>query len=216
LLLAFPAAFAAAEPLQAILSRMDVSAKTANSFSANLKSMQYTKVLDSTDSESGTIKLRRVKGRVMGRMDTETPAPKTWHFAGDTWEHYVPKAKSVSVYKVSKIAKSADQYLLLVFGVSGSELMKDFDAKGGAEETIGGVRATRLELIPKDKKAREYAAKVELWIPVGQTYAIQQKVTEPNGNYTMYSYTDAKLNPALPDSAFTFTAPAGTHREVAN
>jgi outer membrane lipoprotein-sorting protein len=76
------------------------------------------------------------------------------------------------------------------------------------------MKTTRLELVPKDKKARDLASKIEMWIPVGQTYAVQVKTTAPNGDARTWLYEDAKLNPGLPDSAYDFLAPAGTHREV--
>jgi len=205
-----------AEPLEAILGRMDAAAKATTSFSASVKWDQFTKSINDHSEQTGSIRLMRSKGRVTGRMDVEKPAAYTWHFAGDNFEKFLPKAKSLEVYKVSKLLKSADQYLALAFGLTGQELRKTYDITAGAEETIGTTRATRLELIPKDKKAREYAAKVELWVAVGQTYAVQQKVTEPNGNYNLYIYNDAKLNPELPDSAFDFTPPAGTERRVMN
>ena len=88
--------------------------------------------------------------------------------------------------------------------------------KGMLEETVNGIKATKLELIPKDKKARDYVAKIELWIPIGQSYAIQQRVTQPNGDFDLQIYNDAKLNPPLPSSAFDFVAPPGTKQKVMN
>jgi outer membrane lipoprotein-sorting protein len=211
------AATSVAEPLDAILSRMDAAAKTSNSFSANLTHVDYTKIVDSKFIETGSIKLRKKGGRVFGRMDIEKPAPFTWNIAGDTFEKFAPKANLVTVYKVAKITKAADRYLLLAFGTSGADLRKDYDVKGGPEETIDGVKTTRLDLVPKDKKTREeYAARIEMWVPIGQTYAAQLKATEPNGDYTMYSYSEQKLNPPIPESAFIFTPPPGAKREQAN
>jgi len=203
-----------AESVDAVLTRMDASAKTANSFAAKVKWVEFTKSINDLYEQSGSIALRRVKGRVMGRQDIEKPNQFTWHFAGDNWEKFLPKANMIEVVQVSKLSKAADQYLLLVFGATGADLRKSYDLTGGAEETVAGVKTTRLEMIPKDKKAREYAAKVEMWVPVGQSYGVQVKVTEPNGDYNVWTYTDAKVNPALPDSAFEFTAPAGVQKRI--
>ncbi len=214
ILFALAAGLTYAEPLETILARMDGAAKTSNSFAASVKWQEFTKVLNTTDEQTGLLKLKKSKGRVVGRLDIEKPSAFTWHFSGDNWEKYLPKANVVSVYQVSKLANSTDQYLLLVFGLTGAELKKSYDLKLGGEETVGGTKATRLELLPKDKEARKLVAKVELWIPVGQTYAIQQKVSEPNGDFNLWMYGDAKLNPSLPDSAFDFVPPAGATREV--
>jgi len=213
-LFALAAGFACAEPLDTILARMDASAKTSNSFSASVKWQEFTKVLNSTDTQLGALKLKKNKGRVMGRLDITDPAAYTWHFSGDNWEKYLPKANVLSVYQVAKLAKSSDQYLLLVFGLSGSDLKKTYDLKLGGEETVNGTKTTRLELVPKDKEARKVVAKVELWIPIGQTYAVQQKVTEPNNDFNLWIYGDAKVNPGLPDSAYDFVPPANAKREI--
>lgn len=213
-LLGLAASLVSAEPLEAILARMDAAAKTSNSFAAGVAIQKYTKILNKTFEETGTIKLRRQKNTVVGRMDVEKPDSYTWHFAGDNFEKYLPKMKELQIIQVSKVLKGADRYLLLGFGSSSAELRKTFDLKQGPEETVGATRTTRLDMTPKDKKAAEYAAKVELWIPVGQSYAIQQRITEPNGNYTQYVYTDAKLNPDLPEAAFDFKPPAGTTSRV--
>jgi outer membrane lipoprotein-sorting protein len=179
-----------------------------------VKWQEFTKVLNSTDTQLGSLKLKKSKGRVMGRLDITDPAAFTWHFFGDIWEKYIPKANEISEYQVSKLAKSTDQYLLLVFGLTGAELKKSYDLKLGGEETVSGIKTTRIELLPKDKEARKLVAKVELWIPVGQTYAVQQKVTEPNGDYNLWMYGDAKLNPNLPESAYSFVPPPGAERRV--
>jgi outer membrane lipoprotein-sorting protein len=204
-----------AESLEALLARLDAAAKTSNSFTANVKQVEYTKVLKSTDEQSGTIKLKKnAKGRVVGRLDIEKPSPFTWHFSGDTWEKFLPKANELTVYQAAKLAKSADQYLLLVFGIGGADLKRSYDLKLGGEEPVGGVKTTRIELVPKDKEARKVVAMVEMWIPLGQTYAAQQKVTEPNGDYNLWTYAEAKLNPGLPDSAYDFVPPANATRTV--
>jgi len=205
-----------AESLDTVLARMDSSAKTSNSFAANVKWDDYTKVLDSTDVLTGTIKMKRTAKGVVGHMDIDKPAAATkiYIFTGTGIEQFSPKANLVEEWRSDSISKSINQYLLLVFGTTGADIRKNFDAKAGGEETLIGTKATRLELVPKDKKAKELAAKIEMWVPVGQTYAVQVKTTAPNGDTRTWEYQDAKLNPQLPETAFTFTPPAGTRREV--
>lgn len=215
-LFALVAALASGESLDTILTRMDAAAKTSNSFSADLVWRHFTKSINDTDEQSGSLKLKRETNRVIGRLDVDKPNLFTWHFMGDTWEKYVPKAKELQVYKVSKISKSSDQMLLTIFGLTSATVKKNYDATAGSEEMVNGIQATRLELIPKDKKIKEYIAKVELWIPVGKTYAVQQRATQPNGDFDLQIYNDAKLNPPLPASAFDFVAPPGTKQNVMN
>ena len=215
-LFALVAGLAAGESLDTILAHMDAAAKTSNSFSANLVWRKYTKAIDDTDEQTGTLKLRRSGNRVVGRLDIEKPNTFTWHFMGDMWEKYLPKAQEIQVYNVSKVSKSSDQMLLTVFGLTSASIKKNYDAMVSGEETLNGIKTTRLELIPKDAKVKKYISKVELWIPVGQTYAVQQKSIQPNGDYDLHIYNDAKLNPPLPASAFDFVAPPGTKQQIMN
>ncbi len=214
LTLAVLATLAHAETLDAVLARLDAAAKTSNSFSANVKWETYTKAIDDTDQKSGTIKLKRIKTGVVGRMDIDNPAAASsvYHFTGSGMNQYRPKAKMLDVYQSATISKSINQYLLLVFGSTGADLRKTFDLKAGPEETAGGVKATRLDLVPKDKKGREIADLIYMCIPAGRTYAVQVKAVAPSGDFNQWTYLDGKLNPSLPDSAFEFTVPEGTTR----
>lgn len=205
-----------AEPLNAILSRMDEAVKNSPSFSANVQWDSYTRAIDDHDLSSGAIKLRRVNNRVLGRLDIDKPNPYLIHFGQDTAEKYLPKANTLEIYRIGKMSKAVTLAVGLVFGISGAEIRKLFDVTTGEEETVNGVKTTRLELVPKDKKTKDLVAKAELWIPVGQSHSIRQRLTAPNGNYNLWDYADIKINPPLPAAAFDFVAPPGTKQNVMN
>lgn len=208
------APFAAAEPLDTLLERMNQSAKTAKSFTADLHWTHYTAVLDLKEESTGEIRLQKKGANTIGIVDFKSPNEKKAIFAPGTFQQYLPKANVLEVYELGKQAKMVDRYLLLVFGVSGNDLKKDYQLTLAGEETVAGVRTTRIALVPKDKEAKDLIAKLELWIPEGQTYAVQQKVTAPNNDYDLWLYSNIKLNADLPDSAFTFTPPAGVQKKV--
>lgn len=207
------ASLCAAEPLDAILARLDKTAAQNTSFAAKLTRTEYTAVLDLAEESSGEIRLKRTKDGTIGVVEFLKPDVKTIRFTGKTFEQYFPKANLVEVYDLGKQSKVLDRYLLLSFGLTGAEMRKDYSVKALGEATIAGVKTTHLELIPKDKEALKLLAKVELWIPEGQSYAIQQKVIEPNKDYQTFVYADAKVNPGLPDSAFAFIPPANATRK---
>lgn len=215
LLAAVMAPLAAAEPLEALLARMTKAAPSAISFSATVKQVDYTAILDESAESSGAIRLKRTRAGIIGVMEYTSPSPYTAHFTGGSMQKFLPKANLLEIYDYGKYSKSVDQYLSLAFGVSGAELQKNYQIKWGGEETLGAARTTRLELIPKDKEALKLFAKIELWIPEGQTYAVQEKLYKAGGKDTlMWMYGDAKVNPSLPDSAFEFKAPAGVSRRL--
>jgi len=208
------APLASAEQLDALLARMTKAAPSAVSFSASVKQIDYTAIVNQADESFGSIRLKHNRSGVTGVMEYTKPSPNTVHFmGGGKGEKYLPKANMLEIYDYGKYGKSVDQYLLLAFGLSGSELQKAYQVKWGGEESLDGVRTTRLELTPKDKEALKLTTRIDLWIPEGQTYAIRQKLYKNEGkDYLMWIYTDAKLNAALPDEAFDFKPPAGVQR----
>jgi len=211
--LPFVTLLASAEQLDPLLTRMTKAAPSAISFSATVKQLDYTAVVNQTDESHGAIRLKRAKSGVIGVMEYTDPNPNTVHFTGGNMEKYLPKLNMLEIYDYGKYSKSVDQYLLLAFGVSGADLQKNYSIKLGGEESLAGVKTTRLELTPKDKEALKLFAKIELWIPEGQTYVIQEKLSKAGGKDTLtWIYTDAKLNPTLPDAAFDFKAPANASK----
>ena len=55
---------------------------------------------------------------------------------------------------------------------------------------------------------KKLITKIELWIPEGQSNPIRAKFSaQLSKNYEMVDYSDIKVNPALPDSAFKLELP---------
>jgi outer membrane lipoprotein-sorting protein len=66
-----------------------------------------------------------------------------------------------------------------------------------------------IGLTPKSADVRKYAATIDLWIPDGQANPIREKLTEPSKDYLLETYSNLKINPPLPDSAFRLNLPPG-------
>lgn len=210
--LAFLAALAGtglrADALSDILTQMDQSARTFQTFSANIKRTEYTKVLNDTEDIEGVERVKRTNRQTVTLVEFHGPNAQTIRLSGNTAEVYYPAAKMVEIWDAGKYAKAANQFLLLGFGTSGAELRKDYEVKLGGTDTLGSIRTRRLELTPKDSETRKKFAKIELWIPEGDTIPIQVKVTEASGNYNLAVYSNEKINEPMPDSALELKVPA--------
>lgn len=215
--LAFALVCPAADTLDDVLNRIDVAAKQFKSYSANVKRLDYEKALDSTDQIDGAIHLKRAKNGIVGNMDfTEGPDHYTIHLDGPKVEKYIPSAATVQEFDFKKFAHTMDETLLLGFAVTRDEMQRDYNITLAGTETIDGKPAAHLMLTPKSADALQYIKSIELWIPQGSGNPIRQKGTEPSGNYRLATYSDIKLNPALPDSAFDLVLPPGTKRVKGN
>jgi len=205
--LIFSAGLAKAEPLTDVLARMDHAAAEFHSLSAKMKRVQFTAVLNESAEMEGTVRLRRTKNGTQGIVEFPQPEQRTVFINGKQVQIYYPKAKNVEIYDASKYTSNMDQVLLLGFGTSAAELRKSYDIKDGGVQKINGVDTTRIELTPRSDEMKKLITKIELWIPEGQSNPIRTKFSEPSKNYELVDYSDIKVNPVLPDSAFAWKLP---------
>ena len=196
-----------AEPLADILARMDQAAREFRSLSAQMKRVQFTAVLSESSEMDGELRLRRAKSGTEGVIEFQQPERRTVVIKGKSVQIYYPKANTVEIYDASKYSSNMDQILLLGFGTSSAELKKSYAFKDGGVQKIGSVNTTRLELTPKSGELQKLITKIELWIPEGQSNPIRAKFSEPSKNYELVDYSDIKVNPPLPESAFAVKLP---------
>ena len=198
---------AAAEPLPDVLARMDRAAAEFHSLSAGMKRVQFTAVLSESSEMDGVMRLRRTKNGTQGIVEFKQPEQRTVFINGKQVQIYYPKANNVEIYDTSKYTSNMDQILLLGFGTSAAELKKSYDIKDGGVQKINGADTTHLELTPRSDEMKKLITKIELWIPEGQSNPVRAKFSEPSKNYELVDYSDIKVNPALPDSAFAWKLP---------
>lgn len=199
-----------AETLEDLLARMDRASKDFVSMVAGIKETDYTAVIDETREQTGEARLKRGKGGTVWLLDYQKPEPSTIRVDGKKAQIYHPKANSVDVYDIGKYTGTVNQLLTLGFATSGADLQKSYTIKVLGSETLGDQRTTRLQLTPKSPEILKLVTSIELWIPEGKSYAIQEKAVEPSKNYRLVTYSGVKINPPLPDSAFDLKLPPGT------
>jgi outer membrane lipoprotein-sorting protein len=198
-----------ADSLSEVLARMDRAAKDFMAATADVKRTDYTAVLDESKESSGTMALRRTKNGNEALVRLSLPDPYELQLSGHTAQKYSPRANTVEIYDTNKLGV-VEKMMLAGFGVSTADLRKDYDIKLVGPENIGSVPTTQIELTPKSADVRKnYFTKMDLWIPDGQANPIREKVTEPSKDYLLMTYSNLKVNPPLPDSAFRLNLPAG-------
>jgi len=216
LVLAFTSVLAAhpnsADSLENLLRRMDRSASSFKAFSADLRSVAHTAVIDDDEVSTGTILLKRTSRGIDMLMELITPDRKSIALHGQRGEIYYPKMKTVEEYDISGFRALADQFLLIGFGTSGKELTAAYTMKVLGTDEFGGRLATRLELVPKSPEVLKNLKKLELWIPESGDYPVQQKFYLAAGDYRIATYTNVKMNPPLSDSDLRLRAPKDAKR----
>lgn len=197
-----------------VLGRLDQAAAKFSGISAELSRVTYTKVIDDTAQETGSMLLRKSGPKDLRVLiDFTKPDAKTVAFSGGKAEIYYPKMKTVQEYDLGKQSGLVDQFLLVGFGTTGKELKSAYTVKYIGEETIGGQKAQKLELTPTTTQLKDKLRKVELWIADAGAYPVQQKFIQPSGDYYLFTYTGVKLNPATTEESLKLKVPKGVKRE---
>jgi outer membrane lipoprotein-sorting protein len=187
--------------LEKVLAQMDTAATNFRALQANFVWEQYQKVVDEKDSQKGTIYYRR-QGKEIQMMADLTEPKKSVLFRDGKIQVAQPNV-GVTPYDVGKDRETVESFLVLGFGGSGHDLLKQFDVKYLGSETIDGVKTAKLELIPKSERVRNLFGKIWLWIDPARGISLQQQFFERgSGDYRLAKYTDIVSKDKLPDSVF--------------
>lgn len=188
-----------AQDVNSILGRMDVASTTFKGMTADVQMTTFTAIIGDKTVENGTLKLQRVKdGSVRAIIDFSGQTDsREIAFLGRTIRIYYPNLNSYQDYDVGKNTDVLNQFLLLGFGSSGKQLAQSYEITPDGQEKISGQDTAKLLLIPKDPKVKERLSKIEIWIPAGAAYPVQQQFFEPSGNYRIVSYNTEKINPPM-------------------
>ena len=189
--------------LESVLASMDKAAGEFKNAQADLQQEQFTRVVNETDTQKGTVYFQRAKGGLEMMVVFKQPQEKFVLYSGNSLQVYQPSIEQVNKYDLSKHKQEVDSFLTLGFGGRGKDLSKSFDVKlASPSETVGGVKAAKLELVPKNPQARNTASKICLWIDTARGVSVQQQFFEPSGDYRLAKYSNIKINENLPGDTF--------------
>ncbi len=188
--------------LEKVLKQMDATASGFRSAEADFVWDQFTKVVNETDTQTGKVYFRRSSKQVEMAANITQPAPKYVLYQDSAVRMYEPRIDQVTVYKTGKNRADVESFLVLGFGGSGHDLHKSFDLTFQGYEEAGGVRAAKLNLVPKTQKARNVFDHIILWIDPARGVSVQQQFFEPQGDYRLAKYSNIKLNQNIPGDVF--------------
>jgi len=210
ILLAAVAAFAAEAPqatsssadLEKVLSQMDAVSATFKTAEADFAWDQYTKVVNETDTQSGKVYFRRAVKEIEMAADIAQPAQKHVLYQNSTVRVYEPRIDQVTVYNTGKNRAEVESFLVLGFGGRGHDLEKSFEVSFQGFEDAGGVRAAKLNLVPRTAKGKNIFDHIVLWIDPARGISVQQQFVEPQGDYRLAKYSNIRLNQNVPADVF--------------
>ncbi len=198
--------------LDTVLKKMDAAAAGFHAVQADFEWDRYEKVIDEVDDvQTGTIYYRRNGKDIEMIADIKMdgsgdkplkPEPKYLLFRGGKIQMYQPKPDQLTVYDLGKNASDFESYLVLGFGGSGQDLVKAFDVTYVGPETVNSVATVQLKLVPKSEKVRNNFKEILLWIDLDRGISVQQKFTDPQGDYRLAKYSAIRMKDKLGDDIF--------------
>ena len=202
----------AAQDLKTVLARLDATAATFRSTTANFEfDATQTDPVPNTDVQKGTVYYDRKNGAMrMGihiNEDNGKPVPKVIVVAGGEFQLY---EKLVNQVTRSKKASKYESYLVLGFGASGKDLEQKFNVTYGGQDTVNGVKTEKPELVAKDPDILKLFPKITIWIDLARGISLKQFFDEGDGQSRIAVYSNIKLNQSLPSDAFTFKTDSKT------
>ncbi len=207
LLVVFLSVFAFAQSkdsdLEHVLGQMDKTAAAFKTTEADFVWDQFQKVVEETDTQKGKVYFRRSGSETQMAADIEQPNKKYVLYSDSKVQVYQPQpADQVTVYNAGNSRSEIESFLVLGFGGSGKDLLKQFDVKYLGEEKIGDITSSKLDLVPKSQKVRNTFSHIILWIDPARGVSVQQQLFEPSGDYRLAKYSSIKLNQKIADSVF--------------
>jgi len=190
------------QDLNAILTRMDQTAKAFKTARAEFVFEQFQKVVNETDTQKGKIYFRRTKSGVEMAAQITQPNEKYVVFDDGKLRMYQPNIDQETVYNTGKNRADIESFMVLGFGGGGHDLLKSFNVRSLGTEEAQGVKAAKLELVPKSVKLRNTFAQILLWIDPARGVSVQQEFIEPSGDYRLDKFFDIESNAKLPNDVF--------------
>jgi outer membrane lipoprotein-sorting protein len=187
--------------VESVLVQMDKAAAAFRTAEASFVWDQYQKVVNDTDTQSGKIYFRRQGKEVQMAADITTPRKYVLYGEGKA-QIYEPNIDQVTVYNVTKNRADVESLLVLGFGGSGHDLLKDYVVTSAGTENVAGVNANKLQLVPKSVKLRNNIERIVLWIDPARGISVQQQFFQGGGDYRLAKYSNIQINQKINDNVF--------------
>jgi outer membrane lipoprotein-sorting protein len=201
-----------ATPLKDVVNHLDQAAKKFQSMSAQISWTKHTDVLNDNSTQTGqAYQAKTAKGPV-GRIDIAAPDKRGYAFEGRTIQIYYPNAKELHIYDTGAQGEQIEQFLMLGFGSSGTDLQKSYEMRLSGTDDVNGSKAVHMTLIPKSGEARKLVKQVDLWISERDYYPVQEKILEPSGDYNLLVFSSVQINPPFKESDMKLKIPDGVRK----
>ena len=188
--------------METVLSGMDEAAAHFSSVTADLEYTKVTVLVNDRSTEKGKVYFEKSKKKLRVMLAFTEPSEKYVLFSNGKVSIYRPKIAEVEQYSLADSEGLLEQFLLLGFGTSGSDLQKSYQVSLKGEETLDGEPAVHLDLVPKNPKVAARLQHIELWLSPKSWQPLQQKFFEPSKDFLIARYRNLLHNTKIAGKTF--------------
>jgi hypothetical protein len=186
-------------PLDTVINQMDAASKNFQSAQADLRQEVFTKVVNDTDEQKGSVYFLRTKtGSTQMGMKMTTQPQQVVEFKDGKLRVYNPGTNHVDEFSTTGANKTrAETFLTLGFGGSGSDLKKEWTITDEGKESITdgqkSVSTEKLDLVSKDPDVLKTVSHVTIWVDPVRDVSLKQLLLFPSGDSRTAFYTNIQL-----------------------
>ncbi len=161
------------------------------------------------EADDGTIVVKKYRpGDTRIRIDFTAPRIQNVAIGGGKAIVFYPQTNEATEVDLGKSRGIVDQFMLLGFGSNASELKSAYSVTMGGTDTVNGEKATRIQLVPKDKEVLARVKQCELWISE-KGWTLQQKFHTGGGDYVLSTYSHMNFGATIADKDVRLDLPKG-------
>lgn len=207
-------ALAPAQDLQKVLSQMDASSAKFEDCQADLTADLFTQVVQDHEIQKGTTAFRRADGAMEMvthiKTDNGQPSERDLLYKDGQLYFYQPTIKQETIFSAGANRGEYDSLLATGFGASGKELSSTWNVTFQGMDTINGISAAKLDLVPKQQSIRNNVSHLTLWLDLTRDISLKQIFFQPSGDTRTVTYSNIRYNTHLPASLFELHVASGT------
>jgi outer membrane lipoprotein-sorting protein len=198
------------QTVDTVLAQMEKSNASYPYIQAKIESKTYTSFVNKFDepktgkvwiSHSGNAP-RQIK------IEFEKPIKEQLLIDNGKFTKYAPNTKTGTIFNFSKEDQAEGECILLGLCQSSARIKQNYTVTLSNPDTVGGVMATVLDLVPKEAKRAANIKSIRLWLDSSKWYPVQTRVYTPNGNYRNSIFTEISIsNKPFPVSTFDLKVP---------
>ncbi|MCC6575542.1 MAG: outer membrane lipoprotein carrier protein LolA [Planctomycetes bacterium] len=183
------------ESVDDVLKRIEKEHADHKTFAGKFKQEKHVLLFDDVIESSGRFVFKKPDHV---RWEYTKPHESILVIAGDDGQKWNETTKKVEKFKLSD-ERGLDAVVKQLFTWFKGEFTKMTESY---TVTLEGNKPTKLKMAPKNDTVKKFISSIEVTMSSDEKYIDSVKIVEPGDDYTLYTFSEAKLDGEVKDEEF--------------